>query len=45
MMPANAKRERVIAEVGRRFGCRRPHMLLKREGYLVNHKATAPWRP
>jgi hypothetical protein len=27
-----------IAEVRRRFGYRRLHVLLKREGYLVNHK-------
>jgi putative transposase len=29
---------RAIAEVRRRFGYRRLHVLLKREGYLVNHK-------
>ncbi|MGY4627189.1 hypothetical protein ACVWY3_004945 [Bradyrhizobium sp. USDA 4486] len=45
MMPAKAKRMRVMAEVGRRFGYRRPRVLLEREGYLVNHKATPPWRP
>ena len=32
------QRMRAIAEVRRRFGYRRLHMLLKREGYLVNHK-------
>jgi len=29
---------RAIAEVRRRFGYRRLHVLLRREGYLVNHK-------
>ncbi|MGY4430766.1 hypothetical protein ACVWWO_003243 [Bradyrhizobium sp. F1.13.1] len=29
---------RAIAEVRRRFGYRRPHVLLKREGYLINYK-------
>ena len=29
---------RAIAEERRRFGCQRLHVLLKREGYLVNHK-------
>jgi putative transposase len=32
------QRMRAIAEVRRRFGYRRLHVLLKREGYLVNHK-------
>jgi putative transposase len=29
-----------IAEQRRRFGCRRVHVLLKREGLVVNHKRT-----
>jgi putative transposase len=29
---------RAIAQERRRFGYRRLHMLLKREGYQVNHK-------
>src|SRR3974377_497482 len=32
------QRMRAIAEGRRRFGYRRLHVLLKREGYLVNHK-------
>ena len=32
------QRMRAIAEVRRRFGYRRLHVLLKREGHLVNHK-------
>jgi putative transposase len=32
------QRMRAIAEVRRRFGYRRLHVLLEREGYLVNHK-------
>ena len=32
------RRMRGIAEVRRRFGYRRLHVLLKREGYEVNHK-------
>ncbi|MET3338839.1 putative transposase [Bradyrhizobium japonicum] len=32
------QRMRAIAEVRRRFGYRRLHVLLRREGYLVNHK-------
>ena len=32
------QRMRAIAEVRRRFGYRRLHVLLKREGYLINHK-------
>jgi putative transposase len=29
---------RAIAQERRRFGYRRLHVLLKREGYLINHK-------
>ena len=29
---------RVIAQERRRFGYRRLHVLLKREGYVINHK-------
>lgn len=36
------QRMRAIAEVRRRFGYRRLHVLLKREGYLVNHKIAVP---
>ena len=32
------QRMRAIAQERRRFGYRRLHVLLKREGYLVNHK-------
>jgi len=32
------ERMRAIAHERRRFGYRRLHVLLKREGYLVNHK-------
>ncbi|MET4221985.1 transposase InsO family protein [Bradyrhizobium sp. LB14.3] len=32
------KRMRAIAQERRRFGYRRLHVLLKREGYLINHK-------
>lgn len=32
------QRMRAIAEVRRRFGYRRLHVLLKQEGYLINHK-------
>ncbi|WP_442238010.1 IS3 family transposase [Rhodopseudomonas pseudopalustris] len=32
------QRMRAITHEGRRFGYRRLHVLLKREGYLVNHK-------
>ena len=32
------RRMRAIAEVRRRFGYRRLHVLLRREGHLVNHK-------
>ncbi|TWA99013.1 helix-turn-helix protein [Bradyrhizobium stylosanthis] len=32
-------RMRAVAEVRCRFGYRRLHVLLKREGYLINHKA------
>ncbi|MBB4383679.1 transposase InsO family protein [Bradyrhizobium sp. SBR1B] len=33
------QRMRAVAEVRRRFGYRRLHVQLKREGYLVNHMA------
>ena len=36
------QRMRAIAEVRRRFGYRRLHVLLKREGYLVNHRERSP---
>jgi putative transposase len=39
------QRIRAIAEVRRRFGYRRLHVLLKREGYLVNHKKLFPTLP
>jgi putative transposase len=29
-----------IAEQRKRFGCRRPHVMLKREGLVINHKGT-----
>ena len=32
------QRLRAIAQERRRFGYRRLHVLLKREGYMVNHK-------
>ena len=32
------QRMRAIAQERRRFGYRRLHVLLKREGYLINHK-------
>jgi putative transposase len=32
------QRMKAIAEVRRRFGYRRLHVLLKREGYVINHK-------
>ena len=32
------RRMRAIAQERRRFGYRRLHVLLKREGYMVNHK-------
>lgn len=34
------KRMKEIAERRKRFGCRRLHILLKREGLVVNHKRT-----
>jgi len=34
------KRIKELAEKRRRFGCRRLHVLLKREGLVVNHKKT-----
>ncbi|MDH5768303.1 MAG: IS3 family transposase, partial [Nitrospirota bacterium] len=34
------KRLRELAEKRRRFGCRRLHVVLKREGLVVNHKRT-----
>lgn len=34
------KRMRELAEKRRRFGCRRLHLLLRREGLVVNHKRT-----
>ena len=34
------KRMRDLAEERRRFGCRRLHVLLKREGLVINHKRT-----
>ena len=34
------KRLRELAEIRRRFGCPRLHVLLKREGLVVNHKRT-----
>lgn len=34
------KRLKELAEKRRRFGCRRLHVLLKREGLVVNHKRT-----
>lgn len=33
------QRMRAIAQERRRFGYRRLHVLLKREGYLINHMA------
>lgn len=38
------QRMRAIAEVRRRFGYRRLHALLRREGYLVNHNETGSTR-
>jgi len=32
------QRMKAIAQTRRRFGYRRPHVLLKREGYVINHK-------
>jgi putative transposase len=32
------QRMRAIAQERRRFGYRRLHVLLRREGYLINHK-------
>ena len=37
-MSRSADRMRAIAQERRRFGYRRLHVLLKREGYVVNHK-------
>jgi putative transposase len=37
-MPPYVSVLRAIAQERRRFGCRRLHVLLRREGYLVNHK-------
>lgn len=34
------KRLRELAELRRRFGSSRLHILLRREGYLINHKRT-----
>ena len=34
------RRLRELAEKRRRFGCRRLHVLLKREGLVINHKRT-----
>jgi len=34
------KRLRKLAETRRRFGCRRLHVLLRREGFMLNHKRT-----
>ena len=34
------KRLRELAELRRRFGSPRLHILLRREGYLINHKRT-----
>ena len=34
------KRMKEIAEQRKRFGCRRLHVMLKREGLVVNHKRT-----
>src|SRR4051812_456017 len=51
------QRMKAIAHERRRFGYRRLHVLLKREGYLINHKklfrlyrvrearGAPPWRP
>jgi transposase InsO family protein len=39
------QRMRAIAQERRRFGYRRLHVLLKREGYLVNHKKLFPALP
>lgn len=38
--PALRERLRVLAGQRRRFGCPRLHVLLKREGWVVNHKRT-----
>ncbi len=38
--PALRERLRALAEQRRRFGCPRLHVLLKREGWVVNHKRT-----
>lgn len=34
------KRLRKLAETRRRFGCPRLHVMLKREGFIINHKRT-----
>jgi len=34
------KRLKELAEKRRRFGCARLHVLLKREGFVINHKRT-----
>jgi len=36
--PALRERMKAIAHERRRFGCRRLHVLLRREGHVVNHK-------
>ncbi len=36
----NIKRLKELADQRRRFGCKRLHVLLRREGYEVNHKRT-----
>src|SRR4030042_1384246 len=35
-----AERLKALAQEKRRYGCRRLHILLKREGLVVNHKKT-----
>jgi putative transposase len=34
------KRLRKLAETRRRFGCTRLHVMLRREGFMINHKRT-----
>jgi putative transposase len=34
------KRLKKLAETRRRFGCRRLHAMLRREGFMINHKRT-----
>jgi putative transposase len=34
------RRLRKLAETRRRFGCPRLHMMLRREGFMINHKRT-----